>query len=254
MKRGRRLNRWLGGGLSLVVALIVWQIAVAFSPRILPSFGLLYVTLVHLAGSTLWGNLFASLYRVLIAFLIATVSGTVLGFLMGWFPNIRIIVEPWVQFTRMIPAIAFVPLVVVFFGIGNGSKILVIWFAAFLTITVSMMQGVMNVDPVYIKAARVLGANEWTLFGRVIIPATVPYMLVGFRLGLANAWTTVVAAELIASSHGLGYMIEQASEFYQVSVIVIGIVMIGVIGILMDRGVQLVEARVTRWKDNVNEV
>lgn len=253
MKRGRRLNRWVGGAISLAVALLVWQLAVEVSPRVLPSFSSLATTLVKLAKTSLWINIFASLDRVLIAFVIAAITGTIVGFLIGWFPNIRLVIEPWVQFIRMVPSIAFVPLVVVFFGIGNGSKILVIWLAAFLTITVGMMQGVTNVDPVYIKAARVLGANEWTLFGRVIVPATVPYMLVGFRLGLANAWTTVVAAELIASSHGLGYMIEQASEFYEVSVIVIGIIMIGIIGILMDRGVQWLEARVTRWKDNVNE-
>jgi len=236
--------------LSLLIALGAWYVAARTSPLV-PGYSALLATLNKLAQGELWQNIAASVSRVLAGFTLAAASGSALGLLMGWFPSVRAIVNPWVQFIRMVPSIAFLSLVVVFLGIGEGPKVFVIWLAAFLAITVAMMEGVANVDPIYIKAAKVMGASPWTLFTRIVLPASFPYMLVGFRLGLANAWTTVVAAELIAASHGIGYMIEQASEYNETSVIVIGILVIGLIGLVMDRGVQWLEVHLTAWQEKV---
>lgn len=197
----------------------------------------------------LWTDIGMSLMRVGIGFAIALILAVPVGFLMGWYRAAQGLCEPWIQFFRTVPPIALIPMVVIILGIGESAKIFVIWAAAFLTIVISVYQGVKNVDVTLLKAARVLGANDFNLFFDVVIPASFPYILVGIRLGLASAWSTLVAAELIASQHGLGSMIEQAGLYYQVSVIVMGIFIIGIIGFLMDRGVLWMERRLTRWQE-----
>jgi NitT/TauT family transport system permease protein len=246
--RGFPWRRALGYLLSLVLGLAAYYLATVLN-RNVPSYSSLFHTFNQLAGSTLWADIRASLIRVGAGFGIAAVAGTVAGCLMGWYSPLRILFEPWVQFIRMVPTLAFIPLVIVFLGIGETPKILVIALAAFLAITVSVMVGVQNVDRIYVRAARTLGASTGVLFRRVILPATLPYILVGFRLGLANAWTTVVAAELIAASSGLGYLIEQSSSYNETPQIVIAIIFIGLIGLVMDQIMHHLERRFGSWQE-----
>jgi len=170
---------------------------------------------------------------------------------MGWYEPLRLLFEPWVQFIRMVPTLAFIPIVIIFFGIGERPKIGVIALAAFLAITVSVMVGVQNVDRTYIRAARTLGAGTPVLFRRVILPATLPYILVGCRLGLANAWTTVVAAELLGASSGLGYLVQNASTYNDTAEVIIAVICIGVIGLVMDQIMHYLERRFGRWQERV---
>jgi NitT/TauT family transport system permease protein len=238
----------LGYLLSVLLGLGGYYAASALNSNI-PTYGALYQALRQISGTFLWTDVRTSLVRVGLGFVIAAVAGTAAGCLMGWYSPVRILLEPWVQFIRMVPSLAFIPLVIVFLGIGETAKILVIALSAFLAISVSVMLGVRNVDPLYIRAARNLGAGTGVLFRRVILPATLPYMLVGFRLGLANAWTTVVAAELIAASSGLGYLIEQASQYNNTPQIIIGIVFIGIIGLIMDQAMHQLERRFGGWQE-----
>jgi NitT/TauT family transport system permease protein len=248
LRRGGPWRRALGLLLSLLIGVGAYYLATLLSSNV-PSYGSLISTLGSLAGSFLWTDIRASLIRVGVGFALAAVTGTAAGCLMGWYAPLRLLFEPWVQFIRMVPSLAFIPLVIVFLGIGETPKILVIGLSAFLAITVSVMLGVRNVDPIYLRAARTLGASTGVMFRRVILPATLPYMLVGFRLGLANAWTTVVAAELIASSSGLGYLIENASQYNETPQIIIGIVFIGLIGLLMDQIMHQLERRLGSWQE-----
>lgn len=242
------LRRGLGYLLSLLIGLGVYYLMTVLNSTV-PTYGALSHSFGQLSGSFLWDDVRVSLFRVGAGFLLAAVAGTAAGCLMGWYSPVRVLAEPWVQFIRMVPSLAFIPLVIVFLGIGETPKILVIGLSAFLAITVSVMVGVRNVDPVYIRAARTLGAGTGVMFRRVIVPATLPYMLVGFRLGLANAWTTVVAAELIAASSGLGYMIESASQYNDTPQIVIGIIFIGAIGLVMDQIMHQLERRFGNWQE-----
>ncbi len=239
--------------ISIVGGIALWWVLAlipAFS-KVLPTPIAVLQAVPQQLHAGLGTNIGMSLMRVGIGFAIALVLAVPIGFLMGWYRWAQGLLEPWIQFFRTVPPIALIPMVVIIFGIGESAKIFVIWTAAFLTIVISVYQGVKNVDTTLLKAARVLGANDFNLFWDVVIPASFPYILVGIRLGLASAWSTLVAAELIASQHGLGSMIEQAGLYYQVSVIVMGIFIIGIIGFLMDRGVLWMERRLTRWQETL---
>lgn len=173
------------------------------------------------------------------------------GFLMGWYNIARALIDPWIQFFRVIPPLAIIPLAIVTMGIDETPKIFVIFLAAFLSAVVSTYQGVISVDKTYINAARVLGASDGTIFARVIIPASTPFILVGFRIGLGSAWATVVAAELIAAQSGLGFRMQQAQLYYDLPTIFVSLVAIGILGLIMDRVVVRIEERLTHWQERV---
>ncbi len=201
------------------------------------------------ANGTLWTDLGASLARVLTGFVLGTALAIPVGFLMGWYPWARGLLEPWIQFFRTVPPLAIIPLMIALLGIGEVPKIFVIFLAAFLSCVISTFQGVVQVDKTLINAARVLGAKDGTIFAKVVIPASTPFILVGMRVGLGSAWATVIAAELIAAQVGLGYRMQQAQIYYQLPVIFVGIVIIGAIGLLMDRGLLWVENKLTSWQE-----
>lgn len=238
--------------LSIIVGLGIWQIADFSLPTLVAGPIQVWSTFVQdMIQGTLLLNVGVSLRRVLLGFIIALVFAIVLGFVLGWYQLIRIFFNPWIQFLRMIPPIAMIPLVVVYLGVGESAKVFVIFLAAFLVMLITIYQGVRQVDLTLIRAARVLGSNDFTLFFRVILPASIPHIFTATRLGIAAAWTTLVASELIASSHGLGYMIEQASNYMDMPTVYLGISIIGIIGILMDRSILMMEKRFTSWQEKV---
>jgi len=205
---------------------------------------------VELALSgALWTDTWASLRRVLAGFLLGVVAAVPVGFLMGWYAPVRAVLDPWIQFFRMIPPLAIIPLAIVLLGIDEGPRIFVIFLASFLANVVSTYQGVVSVDRTLINAARVLGAKDGTIFLRVVVPASTPFILVGMRIGLGAAWATVVAAELIAAQDGLGRSMQKAQLYYQIDTIFVGLVMIGLLGLAMDRLLLLAEKKLTGWRE-----
>lgn len=201
------------------------------------------------ADGTLGSDIVASLTRVLIGFALGTAVAIPVGFLMGWYAWARGLIEPWIQFFRTIPPLAIIPLAIVLLGIGEEPKILVIFLAAFFSCVISTFQGVVNVDRTLINAARVLGSNDAGIFVRVVVPASVPFILVGMRVGLGAAWATLVAAELIAAQAGLGYRMQQAQLYYDLPTIFVGLIVIGVLGLVMDRLLLLAEKKLTKWQE-----
>ncbi|MFI7350720.1 ABC transporter permease [Streptomyces sp. NPDC049936] len=202
-----------------------------------------------IGDGTLADDVLASLTRVLTGFALGTAVAVPVGFLMGWYGIVRGLVEPWIQFFRTIPPLAIIPLAVVAMGIDETPKIFVIFLAAFLACVISTFQGVVNVDRTLIDAARVLGAKDATIFARVVVPASTPFILVGMRVGLGSAWATLVAAELIAAQQGLGYRMQYAQLYYDLPTIFVGLISIGILGLLMDRVLLLAERRLTRWQE-----
>ncbi|WP_411091007.1 ABC transporter permease [Streptomyces sp. 049-1] len=202
-----------------------------------------------IGDGTLADDALASLTRVLTGFALGTAVAVPVGFLMGWYGIVRGLVEPWIQFFRTIPPLAIIPLAVVAMGIDETPKIFVIFLAAFLACVISTFQGVVNVDRTLIDAARVLGAKDTTIFARVVVPASTPFILVGMRVGLGSAWATLVAAELIAAQQGLGYRMQNAQLYYDLPTIFVGLISIGILGLLMDRVLLLAERRLTRWQE-----
>ncbi|MFJ8148664.1 ABC transporter permease [Streptomyces sp. NPDC096048] len=202
-----------------------------------------------IGDGTLGDDVLASLTRVLIGFALGTAAAVPIGFLMGWYGILRGLIEPWIQFFRTIPPLAIIPLAVVVMGIDETPKIFVIFLAAFLACVISTFQGVVNVDRTLIDAARVLGAGDATIFARVVVPASTPFILVGMRVGLGSAWATLVAAELIAAQQGLGYRMQNAQLYYDLPTIFVGLISIGILGLLMDRVLLLAERGLTGWQE-----
>ncbi|MGW1316083.1 ABC transporter permease [Streptomyces sp. NPDC002426] len=202
-----------------------------------------------IADGTLADDALASLRRVLIGFALGTLLAVPVGFLMGWYPVARGLLEPYVQFFRTVPPLAMIPLAIVLLGIGEVPKIFVIFLAAFLSSVVAAFQGVVGVERTLIDAARVLGARDGTIFLKVVVPASAPFILVGMRIGLGSAWGTLVAAELIAAQEGLGYQMQKAQLYYDLPTIFVGLITIGLLGLLMDRLLLLAERRLTRWQE-----
>lgn len=202
-----------------------------------------------IADGTLAEDALASLRRVLTGFALGTLLAVPVGFLMGWYPVARGLLEPYVQFFRTVPPLAMIPLAIVLLGIGEVPKIFVIFLAAFLSSVVAAFQGVVGVDRTLIDAARVLGARDGTIFLKVVVPASAPFILVGMRIGLGSAWGTLVAAELIAAQEGLGFRMQNAQLYYDLPTIFVGLITIGLLGLLMDRLLLLAERRLTRWQE-----
>jgi len=198
---------------------------------------------------TLLANATASLGRVMAGFVLGVALAIPAGFLMGWYRLARGLVEPWVQFMRTVPPLALIPLVIVILGIGEDAKVFVIFLASFLACVLATYQGVRNVDSTLVNAARVLGAGDFTIFRRVVVPASTPFIFVGMRVALGSAWATLVASELIAAPTGLGRMMQVATQFLQTDRIVVGIIMIGLLGFLMDRLLLWAERRLTAWQE-----
>ncbi|MFG1946431.1 ABC transporter permease [Nonomuraea sp. NPDC048826] len=202
-----------------------------------------------IADGTLTGDMLASLRRVFTGFALGTLLAIPVGFLMGWYATARALIEPYVQFFRTIPPLAIIPLAILLMGIGETPKVFVIFLAAFLSSVVSTFQGVLDVDKTLINAARVLGASDRTIFLKVVVPASTPFIIVGMRIGLGAAWGTLVAAELIAAQEGLGYRMQQAQLYYDLPTIFVGLISIGVLGLIMDRLLLLAERRFTGWQE-----
>lgn len=194
----------------------------------------------------------SSILRVLTGFFLGLLVAIPVAFLMGWYKPIRLLIEPLIQFMRNIPALAYIPLIVVAQGVGESAKITVIFIATFLVMVITIYQGVKNVDATLIKAAKVLGANDKDIFFKVVIPASFPYILVGIKLGLASALTTLIAAELTGAQTGLGQMIQEASLYFRMDIVILGIVLIGILGLILNKIVSYLERRLAGWQETTN--
>lgn len=237
---------------AFVFGLAVWWAITSAQLVILPGPAAVFQRAIELiANGQLPLDIVSSLQRVLTGFILGVALAVPVGFLMGWYRVARALIEPYVQFFRMIPPLAVIPLAIVTLGIDEAPKIFVIFLASFLSCVVATYQGVISVDRTLINAARVLGATDRVIFPRVIIPASIPFILVGVRIGLGSAWATVVAAELIAAQSGLGFRMQQAQLYYDLPTIFVSLIAIGILGLVMDRFLQAAERRLTQWQERV---
>ncbi len=196
----------------------------------------------------IWTHLGYSLQRVLVGYAIAICLSIPVGFIMAWYKPIRALLDPFIQFLRCIPPIAYVPVIVFGFGIGESSKYFIIFLACFLTMTVTIYQGVKNVDLTLVKAAYTFGARDKDLFAGVVVPSSFPFILTAMRLGIGAAMTTLVAAELTGTIYGLGAYINTQGSYLRMDNAIMGIIVLGALGIIMDKILLFVEKSLTRWK------
>ena len=168
---------------------------------------------------------------------------------MLWYSQVRNIVEPWIQFIRNIPPLAYVPLIVMVAGVGRKPQIIVITIATFLIMTVTIYQGVINVDETLIKAARVLGATDKDIFLKVIAPATLPFIITAIRLGSSTALTTLIAAESTGAQAGLGMRIRSLNNSFESAPMLMYVILIGILGMIIEKIVKYLEKRFTGWQE-----
>lgn len=192
-----------------------------------------------------------SVLRVLIGVAVGCAAAVPVGFALAWFSVVRSMFNPLVSFFRALPPLALIPVVIVYLGIDETARLSLLVYAAFFSAVIVIYESVAAIDDVYIRAARALGATQLELFRRVVLPLTVPQIFVGVRVALGVCWATVVAAELVASEAGLGRMMQEAANFSRQTDVYVGIILIGLCALAMDRVVQLLMARTVRWQERV---
>jgi ABC-type nitrate/sulfonate/bicarbonate transport system permease component len=248
MRRARRvLAQVLLGALGIgVVLLLPWYLAVAFGvrPVILPSISTVAGRFMQLLEhNVLIPNTVVSLVRVNLGFLLAIVTAVPLGLVLGRNDRLFRTCEPLIESFRFVVPFAWIPIAVLWFGVQETGKLFIIWYAGFFVLLLQTIAGVRSVDPDLVKAALTLGATPRQIFRKVIVPAAMPAILTGLKIGFATAWISLLAAEMVASRAGLGYLIMDAREFLRTDIVISGMVVIGVIGALYSGLFHLLERR-----------
>jgi taurine transport system permease protein len=222
------------------------------SPIFLPSPVEVYLTAKDLLvdgyrNVSLLQHVAVSIGRALLAFAVAIITGIPIGLLMGMSPAVNAILDPFVQFLRPLPKLALIPLVIVWFGIGELSKFLLIYLSTLLTIIVAAAAAVMSVPEGRIRAALSLGATQVQLFRHVILMNALPELFTGVRVAIGIGWTTLIAAEMIASTSGIGWMVLNASSYLRTDVVMLGILILGTTGYLLDLSIVAAQRLFIHW-------
>lgn len=247
--------RWQWSALSVLAVLGAWWL-VAWAGLIPPLYlpgpaavmrALLQVARVGYMDATLWQHLEASLLRVLAALLLALATAIPLGLVLGLNQVLKALVDPLIEFYRPIPPLAYLPLIVIWFGIGEVSKVLLIFLAIFAPVVVATTAGVLAVDPIRVRVAQSLGASRLQVVRFVVLPSALPTIVTGIRIALGAGWSTLVAAELIAATRGLGFMIQSASQFLATDLVVGGILIIALVAFLFEIVLRRLQRHLSPW-------
>ena len=245
--------------LALIVApwlllLALWYAVRAsglVNPSLVPAPHEVAAKFIELSRDRLWLDIWMSTQRVFIGVALGILLAVPVGFCLGWYKGLRSFIDPVINFFRALPPIALIPLVIVYFGIGEVAKTVILFYASFFAGVIVMYEGIAQISPIFIRVARTLGANDAEIFAKVIVPLTIPHILTAIRVALGVAWATLVASELIAAQQGLGALIQNASSFFQLDIIYVGIICIGLIALLMDLALRLLSRRLVAWQDRI---
>jgi len=247
----------VGISAAVIVALVFvwWLITQAgwIKPLFLPSpreviYAFMDVVQNGFTGASIWEHTWISTARVFGAFLLACVVGIPLGIAMGMSPLARGVLDPPIEFYRPIPPLAYLPLMIIWFGIEETSKVGLIFLSVFAPVALGARAGVKSAAIEQIHAAYSFGATRWQVIRLVVLPSAMPEIITAMRIGIGFGWTTLVAAEMVASTAGLGYMVLSASKFLQTATVIMGIVVIAAIAYAFDHLMRFVERRVVPWK------
>ncbi|MEU7768184.1 ABC transporter permease [Nocardia sp. NPDC049190] len=222
---------------SAVLGLAVWSfLAWWYGPTTIASPAAVWTAAVELAQrGVLWTSIWASAQRILIGWSLGVVIGAPIGILMGRVNIVRQLLDPYIEFFRFIPPIAFVTLAVVWFGIGETSKVVLIFYTSVFIVTVSTIAATVAISENKFQAATSLGANKFQLMKTVVLPSAVPGIVTGARLAMGNSFLTIVSAEIVAADHGIGSMIWQARNYGRIDWTFVGIIVLGIMGFIFDR-------------------
>ncbi|RYF26414.1 MAG: ABC transporter permease [Comamonadaceae bacterium] len=240
------------GALLPVGALALLEVLVRIgwvSPYVLPPPSALLDTLVDLSRGPLWVHLLASTGRVATGFVIGAVIAIVIGSLVGLLHTVERYLEPTFQALRAVPSLAWVPLLMIWFGIGESSKIILIAKGAFFPVYINLVSGIRNVDRKLVEVGRMYRQPLHVMIRRIFIPAALPQLFTGLRFGLSIAWLSVVAAELLAASEGIGYLLSDGREVSRPDLVLIAIISLAILGKVSDSLLKALEDRLLGWRD-----
>lgn len=239
----------------LVFLILAWQFAsTVWLPRIDPHMAVLMpaptsiakTAAAMIASGELLFNLLASLQREVTAFLFAA-TAIPLGMAMGWWRVVYNQVNPVMEILRPIPPLAWIPLSILWFGLGDEQNEFIIFLGMFFPILVNTIVGVKNIEPNLVRAARSLGAPEWKVLWRVVLQGALPQIITGVRIGLGVGWMALVAAELVGANSGLGFLINDARSMLRTDTIAVGMLTIGIVGLMIDTAIRLLSRRLLPW-------
>jgi ABC-type nitrate/sulfonate/bicarbonate transport system permease component len=250
-QRGFRRSLW-ASWLGFISLILIWQIIAMLGirdPLIFPGpLAVIEAAIKNVPLTRLLEHIGISLLRVIMGFTLGAAVGIAAGIVSGWYLKLGNVLRTPIEILRPIPPLAWIPLAIIWLGLGESSKVLIIFLGAFFPIFTNTYKGMISIDPNLIRAAQTLGVHKNRLLFKVIFPATLPDIATGFRVGWSYSFGLVVAAELIAASSGLGYMIMHARELSMIAVIMYGVILIGTINLLTDYLIQeVILKRKLRW-------
>lgn len=248
-------RHWLISAASVLAFMVVWQLSGSLGwvdPLLLPPPSEVFRTATELVLSgyrqtPLWQHFLISAARALAAFVVSIAVGIPLGLSMGLVPMLNAVLDPFVQFLRPLPKIALIPLVVVWFGIGETSKFFLIFISSFLSIVVGAAASVAGVSQGRIRVAQTLGATRGQIFLHVVLPNALPELFTTVRLSVGIGWTSLIAAEMVAANSGLGWMVINAGSYLRTDVVLLGILLLGLTGYFFDWFLRRLQRRFAPW-------
>ncbi len=221
------------------------------NPALVPTPHAVAARFLSLSGQRLPQDVWMSTQRVVLGVAFGILLAVPVGFVLGWYREVRRFIDPLLNFFRALPPIALIPLVIVYFGIGETAKVVILFYASFFSGVIVMYEGISQISPIYVRVARTLGATDLEIFLKVVVPLAVPHTLTALRVALGVAWATLVASELIAAQLGLGSLIQNAAAFFQLDIIYVGIICIGFIALAMDLALRAVARRLVAWQERI---
>lgn len=256
MKKKTRWGRNSYGVITWTVIILVWILVTHLnivSPTLFPSPFQVVSKFIDILkngynGISFWQHLSISLYRLISSILLALITAIPLGLLSGYSEKVRGIVDSIVQFYRPLPPLAYYTLLILWLGIDESSKVTLLFLAAFAPIYLACVAAVSNINSDYLLSAATLGADKKTIFFTIVFPSCLPGIFVGLRTAVGVAYTTLVSAEMIAATSGIGWMVIDASRYLKSDVMFVGIILMGLTGILIDSVLQRIENKVVFWK------
>ena len=258
--RGGGLSNFAYAMLSVAGVLsffLIWQLLIEFGivfcrylskPTEIVALFIYKMTNTNPDGSTIPVSTLASLEVAIVGLLLAIVTGVPIGLLMGWYKGFRKFIKPVFEILRPIPPISWIPLTIIWLGIGIKAKAFIIFFAAFIPCVINSATGIEQTNKTLINVAKTCGASNVEIFFKVGIPSALPIMFAGIRVALGNAWATLVAAEMLAANSGLGYMIRMGRNYARADIVILGMVLIGALGALFTGTLGFIERRVIKWR------
>lgn len=253
----RRVGNWIYGYLSIILFLLLWQLVSNLrivSPIFLPSFTTVFKELIRLIGNgELLGHIGISLFRSLTGFFLGLAFAIPLGLLIGWFKKFEIFIDPLIQTFRNLSVLSILPVFVLIFGIGEVSKIAVIFWGVLWSVIINTIAGVKNVDPLIIKGAQSMGITNKDLFLKVIFPGALPSIFTGIRISATTSILVLIGAEMLGASKGLGYALYFYQANFKTPAMYAVIIVMAVLGVTINYTLTSIEKKAFIWKENIQK-